>query len=175
MSSEENIEPRGERRWWLLPTLVALALLATGGYLVRQAGQAEDAADANRALTDSRATTEVIGDVGNALGRIFSYTPADADGTAKAAGQLLDGRAAQQYQTLFAQVRPQVKDQQLTLTSRVVRAGVTQLARDQAELLVFLDQSSQRAGKPATSAAAQLSVTARREGGHWRITELKNR
>jgi Mce-associated membrane protein len=42
-------------------------------------------------------------------------------------------------------------------------------------LLVFLDQTAQRAGAAATTAAAQLSVTAEPKNGHWRITVLKAR
>ncbi|WP_441248882.1 hypothetical protein [Kitasatospora sp. McL0602] len=151
------------------------ALVLAGSGLLYLGAHAGGPAAANRALTDAQTTTEVVGDVGNALGKVFSYTPADTGATARAAGELLDGPAAAQYRTLFGQVQQQVVAQRLTLTSRVVRAGVVRLTADQAQLLVFLDQTSQREGKAATSAAAQLSVTARRQGGHWRIVELKAR
>ncbi|MER5635397.1 hypothetical protein ABT095_00375 [Kitasatospora sp. NPDC002227] len=166
-------EPRRPRRWPLPLALVLLVL--AGSCLLVLGDRAEAQAEANRALTDGQTTAEVVGDVGNALGRIFSYTPADTAATAKAADALLDGPAAAQYRSLFAQVKQQVADQKLTLTTRVVRAGVTELSGEQAKLLVFLDQTSQREGKAASTAAAQLSVTARRTGGHWRITELKAR
>ena len=57
----------------------------------------------------------------------------------------------------------------------MVRAGVVELTADRAQLLVFLDQTAQREGQAATTAAAQLSVTAQLRGGHWRITDLKAR
>ena len=57
----------------------------------------------------------------------------------------------------------------------MVRAGVVSLTGDRARLLVFLDQTAQRAGAAATTAAAQLSVTAHLVGGHWRISDLKAR
>ena len=93
----------------------------------------------------------------------------------KAARDVLAGHAATQYQSLFAQIREQVASQRLTLTTRVVRAGVVSLTGRRARLLVFLDQTAQRAGGAATSAAAQLSVTAQYSAGHWRITELTAR
>jgi Mce-associated membrane protein len=58
----------------------------------------------------------------------------------------------------------------------VVQAGVTRLSGDTAQLLVFLDQLIVRKDTPAgTSAAAQLSVTARLDSGHWRIIDIHAR
>lgn len=172
-------EPAGGRRvsWWRVAAVaVIVALLAGAGGLLYAAQQLKDpAASGNHALTDTAATDQVIGDVSSALTRIFAYTPEDTQSTAQAARDVLAGPAASQYQKLFAQIRDQVATQQLTLTTRVVRAGVVTLTGHRARLLVFLDQTAQRAGAAATSAAAQLSVTAEYHGGHWRIIELKAR
>ncbi|MER6770421.1 hypothetical protein ABT389_11790 [Streptomyces bacillaris] len=169
-------EPGRRPRWpRLLGAVLALALLATGGYLFAAGQQLRDTpATANLALTDTEATTRVTGDVSNALGRIFSYGP-DATGLAKeAAQQVLAGKALQQYAALFGQVEKQAADQKLTLTTHVVRAGVTRLSGTGAHLLVFLDQVYERRGRPATTAAAQLSVTAELRDGHWRIVEISS-
>ncbi|MEV6010260.1 hypothetical protein AB0M29_26020 [Streptomyces sp. NPDC051976] len=165
---------RPTRRTAAVAALAAL-LLAAGGLRYADHRLADPAAAGNRALTDSAATDRVTGDVSNALGKIFAYTPDSTAATEQAARDLLDGTAARQYQALFAQIRQRVGEQQLTLTTRVVRAGVVTLTADRARLLVFLDQTAQRKGAPATSAAAQLSVTARLEGGQWRITDLTAR
>lgn len=151
-------------------------LLAVSGVLLYAAHAAKDpAASGNRALTDTAATAQVTGDVSDAISRIFAYAPDDTATTAQAARDLLGGKAATQYQALFTRIRQQVVQQRLTLTTRVVRAGVESLTADTARLLVFLDQTAQRAGAPATTAAAQLTVTARLEDGHWRITDLTAR
>ncbi|MER7851799.1 hypothetical protein ABTZ98_04495 [Streptomyces bacillaris] len=169
--------PPGRRPRWprLLGAVLALVLLATGGYLFAAGQQLRDTpATANLALTDTEATTRVTGDVSNALGRIFSYGP-DATGLAKeAAQQVLAGKALQQYAALFGQVEKQAADQRLTLTTHVVRAGVTRLSGTGAHLLVFLDQVYERRGRPATTASAQLSVTAELRDGHWRIVEISS-
>jgi Mce-associated membrane protein len=129
----------------------------------------------DRAVLDGVATTDVTGDVTTALTRIFSYTPTDVDAAQRAASQVLTGAAAAQYTKIFGQVRRQAPAQRVTLTTRVVRAGVISLTGDTARLLVFLDQTATRAGKAdGTPAAAQLTVTARRDDGHWTITELKS-
>ncbi|MEW9508685.1 hypothetical protein [Streptomyces bacillaris] len=175
--SDGTAEGPGRRPRWprLLGAVVALALLATGGYLFAAGQQLRDTpATANLALTDTEASTRVTGDVSNALGRIFSYGP-DATGLAKeTAQQVLAGKALQQYAALFGQVEKQAADQKLTLTTHVVRAGVTRLSGTGAHLLVFLDQVYERRGRPATTASAQLSVTAELRDGHWRIVEISS-
>lgn len=154
---------------------IAVLLLGSGGLLYAAQDLKDPAATRNHALTDSAATDQVIGDVSSALSQIFAYTPDGTDATEQAARNVLAGSAATQYQALFAQIKQSVATQQLTLTTRVVRAGVVSLTADHARLLVFLDQTAQRAGSTATSAAAQLSVTAEQKNGHWRITALKAR
>lgn len=132
-------------------------------------------ATSNRALTDSAATAQVAGEVTNALGKVFSYSPDGTAATKASAQKLLAGKALQQYAALFGQVEKQSADQKLTLTTHVVRAGVTRLTPDSAHLLVFLDQVYERKGRAASKAAAQLSVTAQLREGHWTIVEITSR
>ena len=159
------------------PLGVALGLVLIALLLHPIAGRLrdEDGTPHDRAVLDGVATTDVTGDVSTALSRIFSYTPGDVDAARRAASDVLTGPAAAQYTELFGQVARQAPAQRVTLTTRVTRAGVISLAGDTARLLVFLDQTATRAGKPdGTPAAAQLTVTAHRADGHWRITELKS-
>ncbi|MEU1171622.1 hypothetical protein [Streptomyces microflavus] len=171
----DGTDEHGRRPRWprILGALLTVALLATGGALFVEGQQLRDTpATANLALTDAGATTRVTGDVSNALGRIFSYGPDATALTKDAARQVLAGKALQQYAALFGQVEKQAADQKLTLTTHVVRAGVTRLTGSSAHLLVFLDQVYERRGRPATTASAQLSVTAELRDGQWRIVEI---
>ncbi|MFG3530238.1 hypothetical protein ACGF8B_26375 [Streptomyces sp. NPDC047917] len=169
--------PAPARRWpGVAAAVLAVVLLVAGGVLFAQGRALRDTpATANRALTDSEATTRVAGDVSNALGKVFSYSPRATAVTKESAKQLLAGKALQQYAALFGQVEKQAADQKLTLTTHVVRAGVTRLTEHSAHLLVFLDQVYEREGKPATTAAAQLSVTAQLRDGHWTVVEITSR
>lgn len=177
--------PHGRLRKAALAATAAVLVLGGCGFFYAAHQLRSQAPARNHALTDTEATTRVAGDVGEALARIFSYTP---DGTAAAersASTVLDGRAARQYETLFARVRDDLTEQRVTLSTRAVRTGVIELEGDRARLLVFLDQTSQRGdGKDkdkdegdveATTAAAQLTVTARLDDDRWRIVDIKAR
>ncbi|MEV8126358.1 hypothetical protein AB0P07_20020 [Streptomyces sp. NPDC085944] len=171
--------PKGRLRKAALAGTAAVLVLGGCGFFHAAHQLRSEAPARNQALTDTEATTRVAGDVGNALARVFSYTP---DGTAAAersASTVLDGRAARQYETLFAQVRDDLTDQRVTLSTRAVRTGVIELDGGRARLLVFLDQTSHigkgKGDAEATTAAAQLTVTARLEGDQWRIVDIKAR
>ncbi|MEU5741945.1 hypothetical protein ABZ784_28630 [Streptomyces tendae] len=181
--------PHGRLRRAALAATAAVLVLGGCGFFYAAHQVRSQAPARNHALTDTEATTRVAGDVGDALARIFSYTP---DGTAAAersASTVLDGRAARQYETLFARVRDDLTEQRVTLRTRAVRTGVIELEGDRARLLVFLDQTAHRGdgkgkgkgkGKDAgnaeaTTAAAQLTVTARLDDDRWRIVDIKAR
>ncbi|MFI9586261.1 hypothetical protein ACIHCQ_31475 [Streptomyces sp. NPDC052236] len=173
--SEED--PRGHPRW-ITPAAVAavLVLILGGAGLLFRAGQLSDTpAAANHALTDTEATTRVIGEVSSALTKVFSYSPAQTGTTRQAARELLAGKAARQYGELFGQVEKRAAEQKLTLTTHVVRAGVTRLTDRGAHLLVFLDQVAERRGKTPVTSAAQLSVTAELHEGRWQIVDITSR
>ncbi|PRH76685.1 hypothetical protein C6N75_24275 [Streptomyces solincola] len=161
------------RRASALPVVVLLAAAAV--LLALTVRLSDDPAVRNQALADPEATSHVAGEVGGALTEVFSYGPGDTARARASARRLLAGQAARQYEELIGQVERPAADQRLTLTTHVVRTGVVRLTADRAELLVFLDQVAERAGKPPATAAAQLAVTAEKSGGRWRITTLQAR
>ncbi|MGY0067090.1 hypothetical protein ACWZEH_09690 [Streptomyces sp. QTS137] len=170
-----------ERRRRVVLAVSAVLLLLTGGGFFHGAHQLRSAPHAqNRALTDTEATDRVAGEVGNALARAFSYTPGGTEAVERSARTVLGGRAARQYQALLDRVRDDLTEQRVSLSTRVARTGVIELDGDTARLLVFLDQTSHRGEEAAdadavSTAAAQLTVTARLENDQWRITDIKAR
>ncbi|MFI1828806.1 hypothetical protein ACH41E_20495 [Streptomyces sp. NPDC020412] len=177
-SPENDPPPAPVRRRRLVPALLAAALalaVAATGLLVR-AHQLEGApATANRALVDTAATARVTGDVSSAVTRIFSYAPDTTAATRDAARRLLAGKAARQYGELFGQVEKRAAEQQLTLTTHVVRVAVSRLTDTSARLLLFLDQVAERRGKAPTTAAAQLTVAAELRADRWQIVDITSR
>jgi Mce-associated membrane protein len=171
----DRSRPAGWFRQVRGPLVIALALTLIGGVgMVRAQQLRSGPAAANRALVDADATARVGGDVSDALTKIFSYSHENTAATERAARDLLAGSASSQYSALFAQVKRQAPAQRLTVTTSVARVGVTRISGDTARLLVFLDQRITRGGKGSDSvAAAQLSVTARLQDGHWRIVDIR--
>lgn len=164
-------------RWHTAAAAGAVALLLLGGsaffYGAHQLRATPSAR--NRALTDTATTERVSGEVSDGLARIFSYTPAGADATARSARTVLGGKAARQYGDLFTQLRANLETQKITLNTRAVRTGVIELDGDTARLLVLLDQTSRRDEGATTSAAAQLTVIAQFQDNRWQIVDIKTR
>ncbi|WP_020668692.1 hypothetical protein [Amycolatopsis nigrescens] len=175
--AENEPETAKPRRGTVLALAAAVLFGGLAGWFAIESQQARGGPAANNtALVDSETTTAVLGQVNDALGRIFSYSFDNPAPTEEAAGQLLTGRAKDQYEQLFAQVRTQAPAQKLTLRSQPAVSGVKLLDGDRATLLAFLDQSSTRADTGSSSVgAAQLSVTAERHGGRWLIADLQAR
>ncbi|MBB5851973.1 hypothetical protein ACFQ05_01715 [Amycolatopsis umgeniensis] len=173
--TEETPEQPSRRPKLPLILLVAAAVLVAAGVWSTLEARSISAAPsaANTALTDVGATAEVNSAVTVALNKIFSYSYDRTDVTEKAAASTLRGKALESYNQLFAQVREKAPAQKLVLTTRVSSSAVQELDGAKARLLVFLDQAATRAdSNSSTAAAAQLSVTAEREGDNWVITDL---
>ncbi|WP_019629858.1 hypothetical protein [Actinomadura atramentaria] len=158
----------------LLLGLVAVLLAVGGWYSLRRADDLRGGAVAeNTALTDNARTSEVKGEVGDAVAKVFSYGYTNPGATDAAARSVLVGAATGQYATLFKAVREQGPAQKLVLTTTVTDSAVTSLTGDRASLLVFADQHGTRATDGRTSTTpTMLAVDAVRRGGHWKITEL---
>ncbi|MEU8623375.1 hypothetical protein [Streptomyces sp. NPDC048669] len=134
----------------------------------------DDPSRQNTALTDISRTSEVKGQITEAVGAVFSYnyaSPAKADTAVKT---YLVGKAVQQHKDMLADVRAQAPKQKLVLTTTVTESGVELLDGDRARLLIFADQSNTRTGKSeeTTYAAAMFAVDAVRRGGTWRISAI---
>lgn len=159
----------------VLPLALAVVLLAVGlvGWWMSYDLRGDDSAT-NGAVIDSKQTAQVQASVSQGLARVLTYDFADPGSTEAAADAVLSGKARSEYDTLFASLQERAPGQQLRLTAQVQAIGVKELRGDTATLLVFLDQSSQRASDSESSvSAAQLSVTATKQGSTWRITGLK--
>jgi Mce-associated membrane protein len=180
MPSLRRLLPRrrtGAARVRRLPVVLGAATVLLGGLAVWFADEADGlrgrAGAANIALTDPARTSEVTGQVTDAVNALFSYDYADTTKTQQAASSVLTGRAVGQYDSMLAQVRAQASSQKLVLTTTVTDSAVEMLEGDRARLLIFADQRNTRtSGKDTTYAAAMLAVDATRRHGSWKITNL---
>lgn len=134
----------------------------------------DDPSRQNTSLTDISRTSEVKGQITEAVSAVFSYNYASPTKADTAVKKYLVGKAVQQHEDMLADVRAQAPKQKLVLTTTVTESGVELLDGDRARLLIFADQSNTRTGKSqeTTYAAAMLAVDAVRRGGSWRISAI---
>ncbi|WIY06301.1 hypothetical protein QRX60_21545 [Amycolatopsis mongoliensis] len=164
------VPPRRRAPWVLAAVAVVLAGLA--GWFTLEARSTNSVVAHNTALSDVAGTADAGKQISAALGTLFSYRYDDPAKNEQAAKDLLTGPALAQYAQLFGEVRKLAADQKLVVTSTAVASGVKLLDGDRAALLVFLDQTGTRGDGQRSTGAAQLSVTAERVGGKWRITGM---
>ena len=155
--------------------VLAVVLLGVGALGFWQADQARSTPAAeNAAVVDPTATAQVQAEVSQALIKVLSYDFSDPAPTEQAANAVLIGAAREEYDLLFESLQERAPGQQLVLSAQVQAAAVKKLDDDSAELLVFLDQSSQRStDQEASVSAAQLAITAQKVAGTWRIAALQ--
>lgn len=167
----------GGRHARLLAALAVLTVLF-GGFAAFAATRAGDLRDTpaarSTALTDIARTSEVKGQVTQAVEAVFSYNFADAPALDLAAEKHLTGRAVEQHDGMLAAVRTEGPKQKLVLTTTVTAGGVELLDGDRARVLLYADQSNTRTAtkEETTYAAAMLAVDAVHEDGAWRIAGI---
>lgn len=161
-----------------LPAVLCVLTVLLGSFAAWSFTSADSLRDEpgrqNTALTDISRTSEVKGQVTEAVGAVFSYNYASPAKSDTAVKTYLVGKAVQQHKDMLAEVRAQAPKQKLVLTTTVTESGVQLLDGDRARLLIFADQSNTRTGKAqeTTYAAAMFAVDAVRRGGTWRISAI---
>jgi Mce-associated membrane protein len=166
---------RRSSRW--LPAVLGVVAVLLGGLAVWFNGEANNlrsgASVRNVALTDTARTSEVMGEVTDAVNVLFSYDYANIPKTDQAVQRLLTGRAVSEYENIFAVVRTQAPIQKLILTTTVTDGGVELLDGNHARLLLFADQrSTSTTSKNTSYSAAMVAVDAVRLGGTWKIASI---
>jgi Mce-associated membrane protein len=163
--------PGTEARTTLITTALVLVVLAA--WFASAAYRTREVASQSTAYVDLAATQDVTNQVSDTITKAFSYDYTRSVETESVARHRLDGQALAEYERLFGQVRQQGGAQKLVLTTKVKSTGVMSMQGDQARLLVFADQLAVRAGTDQQNVGpAQLEVTARRDDGSWKITEI---
>jgi Mce-associated membrane protein len=161
----------------IVMVLIAAVLTAAGFAFKGAADKVLDGGSAaNKALTDTGATTDVVTQVTRDMETVSSYKYTDLAGAQKAGQAASTGDFLTDYNKLFEQVKAQAPAQKAVVTGQVAKIGVSQLQGDNAELLVFLTQTTTRADTNKSSSVGLVyTVDATRSGGKWLIRKLTPR
>jgi Mce-associated membrane protein len=153
-------------------TVVAVLLGVLAFVFRGNADQASDG-DSNTALTDTATTSQIKGQLTNAIKQTFSYNYTDLGSTEKAVKENLTGKALCEYNLLFGEVKQLAPQQKIVLDTTVRELAVVRIDGDRAEALVYIDQLSTRVDVNKTVAVGgQFAVQAKKVGDHWKITEF---
>lgn len=176
-TGDDDARRTGGRHTRQLAVLAVLTVLL-GGFAAFAATRAAELRDTpaahNTALTDMARTSELKGQVTQAVEAVFSYNFADARALDLAVGKHLTGRAVRQHDEMLAAVREEGPKQKLVLTTTVTAGGVELLDGNRARVLLYADQSNTRTAtkEETTYAAAMLAVDAVHQDGTWRIAGI---
>ncbi|WP_349816894.1 hypothetical protein [Mycobacterium antarcticum] len=147
----------------LLPAL-ALILAMAAGYLKYVDNSVRESATA-RAESVRAATEGTIS--------LLSYTPDEVERQLNDARGLLTGEFLESYTSLINQVViPGAKQQQISATATVPKAGSVSADADEAVVLVFVNQAVTVGAAAPTSSASSVQVTLVKTGGKWLISEF---
>ncbi|GAB1515544.1 hypothetical protein [Actinophytocola sp. KF-1] len=171
---DQPARTKGQRQ---ISVAIVLAVVAVvlAGLAVFFRGQADDlnSGDTNTALTDPAATSQVKGQLTNAIKQTFSYNYTDLGTTEKAVKENLVGKALCEYNLLFGEVKEYAPKQKIVLDTTVRELALVRIDGDRAEALVYIDQLSTRVDVNKTVAVGgQFAVRAAKQGDHWKITEF---
>ncbi|WP_147257335.1 hypothetical protein [Pseudonocardia hierapolitana] len=157
---------------------VAVLVLATVAVVagVQDARLRGTPAAANTALVDVGTTTEVAGQLSDAIETVYSFDFARLDENENAARDVITPEFAAEFDRLFGEVRARAPEQQAVVSATVTRTAVKEITGDRAVLIAFVDQQATRAAPDAQSqqlaAAGRLAVTGERVDGRWKIAAV---
>lgn len=148
---------------WVLPAL-AIVLALAAGYFKWVVGSAQEshaaAADSVHAATDSTIA-------------ILSYRSESVDqDLAVATGRLTGGFREQYKQLVNDVVAPGAKQQHITAVATVPAAASVSATESQAEVLVFVDQTTTIGNDSPTQTTSSVRVTLDKVGGRWLISQF---
>lgn len=157
----------------IILVVVAVVLAGLAVFFRGKANELTSGDTTNTALTDSATTSQIKGQLSNAIKQTFSYNYTDLASTEKAVKENLTGKALCEYNLLFGEVKQYAPEQKIVLDTTVREMGIVRIDGDRAEALVYIDQLSTRVDVNKTVAVGgQFAVQAKKVGDHWKITEF---
>lgn len=148
-------------------------LLAAGGTAVVLAGDDTDPTRGDVSFVDPVATSELLEQVGALATSVFTIRPGKVAAARKRAAESLVGSAVATYDELYGPQLRLAAKQGLTLVTTVRAVGVTRLAGDEADVLLFADQTATARDGRSGTGAAQVSLRLEEHGGAWKIAAIE--
>jgi Mce-associated membrane protein len=124
--------------------------------------------------TDAAAAKAAVSAASDGAVAILSYTPETLDHDFSSAKSHLTGDFLSYYDQFTRQiVAPAAKQKAVKTSAVVLRAALSELHPDSAVVLLFVNQSTQSAGRPEpTLTSSSVVVTLKKADGNWLISQF---
>lgn len=153
----------------LVVLLVAAGVLC--GLAVHQVRQSPVTEDGTVTSEASRAV--LLDETGKMVQKVLSYRAKSFESDVAAARKLMTPSMRSQYADTLAKVRKKVQSKGLNLKATTESSGIVSMTEQQAEVLVFVNQTTTAKGSKATQLNEnRVLVTVTRTDGAWRISKL---
>lgn len=137
------------------------------------AAGAQPSSEDNLAVVDVGATADLLERVTSVIEQVMSYDYRELAGREALIAELATDHFEEDQGGLFDQVGTVAPAQQITLTSTVVDSAARSIVDDEAEVLVFLDQSSfSGVTQKEATVTAMFLASFERSDGEWLLDEI---
>lgn len=173
---EEALEqPASRRTTRLLVALVVLLALAAAGEAFYVYGQDEATISATRpVVTGKVAATSAVDAAARSAVDIVSSSFGTYDDQVDLAASKMTDAFAEEFRRTKAEIRDDFIAQKTEVTAEVAAQGVVQASPEQVIALVFLDQSTTKAGSDLNVAQYKILVTVVRTDGGWLVSQMES-
>ncbi len=108
-----------------------------------------------------------------AVGSVLSYDFRHLDEDIARATPYFTDDYAEEYRSVIGELGPQAESAKLVVTGSAVATGVIRSGDDRAEILVFVNQDSTRAGTANAPLKMWVTMTMVKDGDGWLIDKMK--
>ncbi|MTE16467.1 hypothetical protein [Nocardia aurantiaca] len=129
----------------------------------------------NLAYVDNKATDEVKAAADHALTTLYGYKAAEIDKWKAAVNSVLTDKMQKDFAKYVDTTVDTIKQTQTDTDVKTDPIGVTLLTGDRAELLVNLNISSVKDGKPEPLASGPIVLRMQKVDGHWLAAEITDK
>ncbi|MFE3192070.1 hypothetical protein ACFXHA_23870 [Nocardia sp. NPDC059240] len=129
----------------------------------------------NLAYVDNGATDEVKAAGDHALATLYGYKAADIDKWKSTVNSVLTDKMQKDFAKYVDTTVDTIKQTQTDTEVKTDPIGVTLLTGDRAELLVNLNISAIKDGKPEPLASGPIVLRMQKVGGHWLASDITDK
>lgn len=174
VEDEQERPPPSRRTTGLLVALVVLLAAVTAGEAFYVYGQDDPVVSAKRpVVTGKVAATSAVDAAARSAVDIVSSSFRTYDEQVDLAASKMTDSFAEEFRQTKAEIREDFIAQKTEVTAEVAAQGVVQASPEQVVALVFLDQSTTKAGTDLNVAQYKILVTVVRTEGGWLVSQME--